>query len=109
MRSAIVEGDAGAATRSRTVCETSTSLASAIEATRAPMLTAIPATFESAISHSPVWMPARIGTSSSRMSSLIARAHRIARAGPSKLAKNPSPAVSISRPRKRASRARTRR
>ena len=29
----------------------------------------------------------------------IARAQRIARAGPSKLARNPSPAVSISRPR----------
>ena len=32
------------------------------------MLTAIPATFPSVISHSPVWMPARMGTSISRMS-----------------------------------------
>ena len=37
------------------------------------MLTATPATFPSLISHFPVWMPARIGTSVSRMSALIAR------------------------------------
>ena len=35
--------------------------------------------------------------------STIAQAQRMARAGPSKAAKKPSPAVSISRPRKRAS------
>ena len=38
-----------------------------------------------------------------RTASAIARAHRIARAGPSKVARKPSPAVSTSRPRKRAS------
>jgi hypothetical protein len=52
---------------------------------------------------------ARISRPSSCMSSPIANAQRMARAGPSKLAKNPSPAVSSSRPRKRTSRARIRR
>jgi len=46
-----------------------------------------------------VWMPARISTRSSRMRSVISSAQRIARAGPSKVAKKPSPAVSFSTPR----------
>jgi hypothetical protein len=42
-----------------------------------------------------------------RTSSLIARPHRMALAGPSNVARNPSPAVSTSRPRNRASSVRT--
>ena len=44
---------------------------------------------------------------SRRTSSRTARAQRTARAGPSKAARKPSPAVSISRPRKRSSSRRT--
>ena len=86
------------ATRSLTVDETRTSDGPAIPPTRAPMFTAIPPTFPSIVSTSPVWTPARTSRSSARTASTIACAQRTARAGPSKVAKNPSPAVSISTP-----------
>ena len=47
-------------TRSRTVCETSTSEGLAIAAMRAPTLTATPPTFVSSRSTSPVWSPAQL-------------------------------------------------
>jgi len=47
-------------------------------------------------SHSPVCTPARISRPRSRIDRTIAHAHRTATPGPSKLAKNPSPAVSSS-------------
>ena len=95
------------ATRSFTVCETSTSPESASAATRAPVTTEIPASFSPTTSHSPVWIPARTPRSSSFARLTIARAHAIARAGPSKRQKKPSPAESTSSPRKRARSRRT--
>ena len=95
------------ATRSLTVWETRTSPADAAADTRAPTFTARPASLSPTRSHSPVWIPARTSRPSSGTRSTISRAHEIARAGPSKLAKNPSPAVSISMPRYRASSIRT--
>jgi hypothetical protein len=74
---------------------------------RAPMLTAIPPTFSLIVSTSPVWTPALISIPSARTASTIASAHRTARAGPSNVAKNPSPAVSTSTPRNRTSNPRT--
>src|SRR5215203_4173447 len=62
------------ATRSRTVCETRTSFAAAWAATRAPMATAMPAILPSVISHSPVWIPARVGSPKSARSAVVARA-----------------------------------
>src|SRR5437899_9899961 len=53
------------ATRSLTVLETSTSPGAAWAATRAPMWTAMPPTFPSISSHSPVWRPARTSMPSS--------------------------------------------
>ena len=58
-------------------------------------------------SHSPVWSPARTSRPTSETRATMAMAQRIARAGPSKLAKKPSPAVSNSLPRKRVSSRRT--
>ena len=58
-------------------------------------------------STSPVCRPARISSPSGRTASTIACAQRTARAGPSNVAKNPSPAVSISVPRYRPIIART--
>ena len=55
--------------------------------------------FPSTIWTSPVWTPARIFKPSGCTASAICCAQRTARAGPSKDAKNPSPAVSISVPR----------
>ena len=95
------------ATRSRTVPETTTSPAPAAASTRAPTWTASPASFPSERSHSPVWMPARTSRPRPRVRSTTARAHAIARAGPSNDAKKPSPAVSSSVPRNRASSCRT--
>ena len=95
------------ATRSRTVLETSTSPGPACETIRAPMLTAMPPGFCPRSSHSPVCNPARISSPRSATASRTAIAQRIARAGPSKVAKNPSPAVSISRPEKWSSSLRT--
>ena len=79
--------------------ETSTSPGSALAATRAPVWTAIPATLPSINSHSPVCSPTRTSKPRSFTDSVISHAHRIARAGPSKAAKKPSPAVSTSLPR----------
>jgi hypothetical protein len=47
---------------------------------------------------SPVCRPARISRSISRTASRMAHAQRMARVGPSNVAKKPSPAVSISVP-----------
>src|SRR4029078_3659467 len=77
--------------RSFAVCETSPSPAPAAAATRAPITTARPATLPSCTSHSPVCTPARTSRPSPRTSQMIARAQRMARAGP-------SPAVSFSSP-----------
>ena len=72
-------------------------------ATRAPMCTAIPATLPSSSSHSPVCRPARTSSPSSpRPRGSRARSGSPAPARRS-VAKKPSPAVSISWPRKRAS------
>ena len=90
-----------------TVFETSTSSAPAWAATRAPMCTVIPTSWPSSTEHSPVWTPTRTRKPRRRTPALMAFAQRIARVGLSKAAKNPSPAVSISRPSCRASWART--
>jgi hypothetical protein len=84
------------ATRSTTVRDTSTSPGSANPDTRAPMLTAMPPTPSFLSSISPVWTPLRTTTPSVRAASPIARAHLIARASPSKVAKKSSPRVSTS-------------
>jgi hypothetical protein len=63
------------------VCETSTSPAPALEATREPMVTARPATLPSCSSHSPTWMPIRASRPSVRTPFTIASAALIARAG----------------------------
>jgi hypothetical protein len=86
------------ASASLTVPDTSTWPAVAIAATRAPMFTAMPWTFGGAISTWPMCTPARIRIPSGRSRSATAAAHWIASAGWSKVAKKPSPAVSISRP-----------
>jgi hypothetical protein len=90
-------------TKSFTVLETSTSSGSACAATRAPMCTAMPTSFSPMMVHSPVWTPVRSLMPNARTVSRVIHAHRMARAGPSKVARNPSPAVSTSRPRNRAS------
>src|SRR5690348_17705328 len=53
----------------------------------------MPRTASPASSTSPVCRPARISRPSVRTDSTIALAERIARAGPSNVARNPSPAV----------------
>jgi hypothetical protein len=70
------------ATRSFTVLETSTSLAPASPATRAPMCTARPRMVSPATSTSPVCTPARISRPSSPTAPMEAAAQRTARAGP---------------------------
>jgi hypothetical protein len=70
----------------------------ASELMRAPMWTAIPRTASPSNSTSPVWTPARISNPNSRTRSTIAVAHRSASLGLAKVARKPSPAVSISRP-----------
>ncbi len=89
------------AARSRTVDVTTISPAPARPATRAPMWTAIPPTFLPMTSHSPACRPARTGMPFDHMDSTMAAAARTPSLGASKAAKNPSPAVSISRPRNR--------
>jgi len=64
------------ATRSRTVCDTSTSPALADAATRAPMFTATPATLASRTSTSPVCRPARTSSPRGRTALIMAWAHR---------------------------------
>ena len=90
-------------TRSLTVLDANTTPGGAIDEIRAPTTTASPPGLPSIISHSPVCTPARASSPSSETASMTADAQRNPRAGPSKLAKKPSPAVSISRPRKRTS------
>src|SRR5215208_445014 len=72
------------ATRSFTVCETMTSPALAIAATRAPIDTVRPLHLSSMTSHSPVCTPALTSIPRSRTRSVTSSAQRIARAGPSK-------------------------
>ena len=62
------------------------------------MWTAIPATSLPTRSHSPVWMPARIGMPAAPERSATRSAQRTARAGPSKVARKPSPIVLTSSP-----------
>ena len=95
------------ATKSLTVWETSTSEGPAEAPTRAPMFTAVPPSLPSIVSHSPVCSPALASMPSPFTPSTMACAQRIARAGPSNDAKNPSPTVSISVPRNRPSKERT--
>ena len=75
------------------VLEARTSPGPAIPATRAPVWTAIPRMSEPSNSSSPVWSPKRIWRPSTRAASRIDTAHTTARAGPSKVARKPSPAV----------------
>jgi len=63
------------------------------------MFTAMPPTFPSIVSTSPVCKPPRISIPSGFIASTMPCAQRIARAGPSNVARNPSPAVSTSCPR----------
>ena len=91
------------ATRSLTVEETRISPGRACAARRAPMLTAMPVSLSPMTSHSPVCRPGADFETESADGLPIAWAQRIARIGPSKVAKKPSPAVSISRPRNRPS------
>ena len=67
--------------------------------TRAPMCTAMPPTSAASSSISPVWQPARTMRPSGLAASQMPCAHLTARAGPSNVASNPSPAVLISLPR----------
>src|SRR3990172_705665 len=87
------------ATRSFTVCETSTSEGRDAAATRAPIATPMPATSSPSSSTSPVWRPARISRPSDAIAAVMADAQRTALAGPSNVARKPSPIVLISRPR----------
>ncbi len=95
------------ATRSRTVRVTRTSPGSASAETRAPMCTAIPATPPGRRVISPAWSPHRTSRPLRRASSRILLAQRMARVGPSKVARMPSPAVSSSLPSNAASAVRT--
>ena len=81
--------------------DTSTSFAPARALTRAPMCTPIPPMSSPRTSHSPVCNPARTSIPSDCTASRIAIAQRIARCGPSNIARKPSPEVFTSRPRKR--------
>ena len=74
---------------------------------RAPTFTAIPPVFPAIVSTSPVCTPARTSMPRSCTADVIACAHRTPRAGPSNVAKKPSPAVSTSVPRNLPSMART--
>ena len=87
------------ATRSLTVELTRTSEGPARAPTRAPMWTAMPPTSAPSSSISPVWQPARTSRPSGFTASQIACAHFTARAGPSKVARKPSPMVLTSVPR----------
>ncbi len=78
--------------------DTTTSPASPAATTRDPMFTAMPPTSFPRISTSPECNPTGTSSPTARRRSRIARAHRIARAGASKSARNPSPVVLISRP-----------
>jgi hypothetical protein len=86
--------------RSRVVDETITSSAPPSAMIRAAAWTATPRASSAASSTAPVCTPTRIGSSSDRAATAIARAHRTARSGRSKTTSMPSPVVLISRPRK---------
>ena len=103
----VLEAEAGAGDQTLDRVGTSTSDGPASDAILAPTFTAMPPTFAAIVSTSPVWTPARTSIPRSGTASQIACAHRTPRAGPSNVAKNPSPAVSTSVPRKRPSIART--
>ena len=83
--------------------DTRTSPGPASAATRAPMCTAIPAIHTPRRSHSPACSPALSVTAISRFASIAANAQRTARAGPSNVARNPSPIVFTSWPPNRGS------
>src|SRR5439155_4017731 len=85
-------------TRSFTVLDTRTSPALASAPMRAPIWTARPRISLPSTSTSPVCRPARTSMPSGRTPSVIASAQRIPRAGPSNVARNPSPPVFTSRP-----------
>ena len=87
--------------------ETSTWPEPASASTRAAMWTAMPATSAPTRSHSPVWIPARTGMPAAPERSATSSAQRTARAGPSKVARKPSPSVLTSSPPWAASAART--
>ena len=87
--------------------DTSTSFGPASALTRAPMCTAIPPMSSPRTSHSPVCNPARTSMPSACTASRIDMAQRIARCGPSNIARKPSPDVFTSWPRKRLSCKRT--
>src|SRR5262245_13883079 len=89
-------------TRSFTVLETSTSPGFAVPATRLPICTAIPSTLLSSTWHSPLCSPALTSIPSERTSRQMLTAQRIARPGPSNVARKPSPAIFTSWPRNRA-------
>ena len=86
------------ATRSTTVRETRTSPASARDETRCARCTAIPPTSSPRTSTSPVWSPARTSRPSWGAPAQMDWAQRMARAGPSNVARMPSPVVLTSRP-----------
>jgi hypothetical protein len=77
------------ATRSFTVEVTSTSPDPASAAVRAPICTAIPRRRSSTSSTSPVCNPLRTSRARARTCSAMAHADRIARAGPSNVARKP--------------------
>ena len=88
-------------TSSFTVPETTISPAPAWATILAATFTAMPARSSPRRSHSPVWIPARISIpNGSNGIASMARAARIAFAGPSNTARNPSPRVLIARPPK---------
>ena len=94
------------ATRSLTVLDTSTSPGAARDEIRDPSRPRYLRSSRRRVALAGM-DPARTARSCSFAPSTMARAHAIARAGPSKRQKNPSPAVSTSSPRKRASSRRT--
>src|SRR4051794_40268294 len=94
-------------TRSLTVLEVRTSPGPASDITRAAMCTAMPPMSEALSSHSPVWRPARISRPAIRTDSAMSLAQRTPRAGPSNVARKPSPVCLTSRPPKRESWRRT--
>jgi hypothetical protein len=78
--------------------DTSTSDGRASAAIRAPMWTAMPSTLLPISSTSPVWTPARSSNPRSPTAASAPCAQAIARAGPSNVAKKPSPVPRISLP-----------
>ncbi len=79
------------ATRMGTAADTHTSPGEAAARTRAAMCTPIPAMSDSLISTSPVCRPSRMAMPRGRRASPRASAQRMARPGPSNVARTPSP------------------